>query len=108
MRNAISAALALFITIPGVSFAQEQQSREELIAIAIEQEACGEAGTVVDAYFKDGSSTELVVECGEPGGVLLAGGMNSGTALVVGTLVLLVLAASGGGGGSAIPTTGTN
>jgi hypothetical protein len=107
MRNVVSAALAMLVAIPGVSFAQEQ-SKEELIAIAIEQDACGEAGTVVDAYFREGSSTELVVQCGEPAAELLAGGMNSGTALVVGTLVLLVLAASGGGGGSAIPTTSTN
>ena len=111
MRTAVSASIALTIALalPGVAGAQAQMTKDQLIGIAIESGACGKAGTVVDARFKEGSSTEIVAECGTGAGEqVLAGGMNATGPIAFGALLLFAVAASGGGSDSTRSTTGTN
>jgi hypothetical protein len=112
MKNVFFASTAVVaLAMPGVLAAQEQLTKEQLIGIAIENGACGKAGTVVDAYYKDGSSTVVVAECGTVADLQdtqeLAGGMRSGSGALVGALVLVAVAA-GASGGSTPSTAGTN
>jgi hypothetical protein len=107
MRNVVFAvALAAAGLLPDPSAAQ--QGKQELIALAEENGACSD-GRVVDAYFREGSTTELIAECEEDGAAaLLSGGMGNGGAIAIGALVLVAIAASGGGGGDTPATSGTD